>query len=284
MKTILLLFALCFSMTVGFAQLPTTVVEAEGVAETGTVRERAIQRAVRDAQMRAIEQVCGVRLVGVDVGGDFQLKQSAQVAYAQGVVLKWERMGEPKFENRLVRVPVRAWVVPLSSIRTPNDWREVWQTIGHPSLSLSVQYEGEATHKSLVVREARDHLKTALQAMGVELGAAGASPGWILQARVRVKPISEMGNPNAPYGIDNVAGWKAELTLNLMEPSVQQGKKIVPGKTHPLGTVSEIAASFSSDEEAIRQAVQHAIEPKHGVGWRLMLSEIWIQKLLTETE
>lgn len=277
-----LLLAFCLSAGACFAQLPTVMVETEGVAETGTVREKAIQQAIRDAQMRAIEQVCGVRLVGVDVGRDLQLKQSGRVAYAQGIVLKWERAGDPKFENRLVRVPVRAWVVPFSSIRSESDWREVWQTIGHPPLSLKVVYEGAAEYENLTARETRGQLKAALQGMGVEIGAA--SSGWTLDVQVRVKPVSALGNPNAPYGIDNVASWKAELTLGLREPPVRQGEKTVPGRVHPIGTVHQNAASFNSDEEAIRLAVQRAIDPKRSSGWRIALSEVWIQKLLAETE
>lgn len=276
------LFAFCLLTGACFAQLPTVMVETEGVAEIGTVREKAIQQAIRDAQMRAIEQVCGVRLVGVDVGRDLQLKQSGRLAYAQGIVLKWERAGEPKFENRLVRVPVRAWVVPFSSIRSESDWREVWQTIGHPPLSLKVTYEGATEHETVTVREAREQLKAALQGMGVELGTAQS--GWRLEVLVRVKPLSAMGNSNAPYGIDNVASWKTELTFSLKEPPAQQGKKMVPGKVHSLKTVYQNAVSFDSDEEAIRLAVRRAIDPSQGSGWRMALSEVWIQKLLAETE
>ena len=77
------------------------VVEAEGVAEWKPPYEQAIREATRDALRQAVEQACGVRLARLEVGRDGVLEQSAQLAVAQGIALRWQRLGEPR-RDRLI--------------------------------------------------------------------------------------------------------------------------------------------------------------------------------------
>jgi hypothetical protein len=120
----LLALMLLFTI-VGFAAAEEPlVVEAEGVAEWKPPYEQATREAVRDALRQAIEQACGVRLARLEVGRDGALEQSAQLAFAQGIALRWQMLGEPRRQNGCVYVRVRAEVVPLESLQTPADWRE----------------------------------------------------------------------------------------------------------------------------------------------------------------
>jgi hypothetical protein len=136
----------------------------------------------------------------LEIGRDGALEQSAQLAFAQGIALRWQMLGEPRRQNGCVYVRVRAEVVPLESLQTPADWREVWQTVGHPPLRLTLRYTGELALEG----HARQSLHAALRHLLSEMGVRPSDPTgknhWQLIAELELEPITRWGDANAPYG------------------------------------------------------------------------------------
>jgi hypothetical protein len=119
------------------------VVEAEGVAAWRKPYERAQQEAIHNALMQAIEQACGVRLARLELGRNGSLTTQRKSPSRRASCCAGSGWEPLVVANGCLYVKVRAEVVPISQLNTPDDWREVWQTIGHPPLGMTVRSTGE---------------------------------------------------------------------------------------------------------------------------------------------
>jgi hypothetical protein len=253
-------------------RLNPITVEAEGVAPWQGAREIAIREATRNALQQAIESACGVRLARFEVGRDGVLQREAQLAFAQGIVLRWQRLGEPRIANGCLYMRVRAEVVPVDQLQIAADWREVWQTVGHPPLTLNLRYLGEPA----VEPHARSALKTALlealREMGVRLSTQADANCWQLIAEIQADPIKRWGDADAPYGLGHLfASWHARLTLQVAPPKSRSTVLLIQREAK--------AISYTSDREAVARAVRKAVmEPD--THWRITLATLWIDQIL----
>jgi hypothetical protein len=252
------------------------VVEAEGVAEWKPPYEQATREAVRDALRQAIEQACGVRLARLEVGRDGALEQSAQLAFAQGIALRWQVLGEPRRQNGCVYVRVRAEVVPLESLQTPADWREVWQTVGHPPLRLTLRYTGELALEG----HARQSLHAALRQLLSEMGVRPSDPTgknhWQLIAELELEPITRWGDANAPYALgDQFASWQARVQLLALAPNSREPVLLMQRTAK--------AVSLISDADAARRAIYAALT-QPDAHWRTTLATLWVEQILSRPE
>jgi hypothetical protein len=252
------------------------VVEAEGVAEWKPPYEQAIREATRDALRQAVEQACGVRLARLEVGRDGVLEQSAQLAFAQGIALRWQMLGEPRRQNGCVYVRVRAEVVPLDRLQTPADWREVWQAVGHPPVRLVVRYTGEIA----LERTARQSLQAALRQSLGEMGVRPSDPTdknhWELIAELELEPITRWGDASAPYGLgDQFASWQARVQL----------LALAPGSREPVLLTQRTAKGVSlvSDADAAQRAIRAALT-QPDAHWRTTLAMLWVEQILSRPE
>lgn len=286
---------LLYLLVVSFQpRLPSTLVEVEGRAERRADRLASVREAIRDAQQRAVEQVVGIRIAGLEIGRDYRLQQSAYLTFTRGLVLRWEPVGDPieDPEKNLVRVRIRAWVVEPGELRNSKDWRELWQTIGHPPIRLVLEYEGAPQHKRVVLREGESLFRHGLQEIGVypssPILTADQSP-WVLKAQLRVRSVSPKGNKQAPYGIGElVASWNVQLTLQLLQEvhtvkGKQETQKEKKRVICPLGQWQATAASLTHDEEAVVAALKRVWQQSLEHEWRITLSQIWIDSLLRGT-
>jgi hypothetical protein len=272
----LLALMLLFTI-VGFAAVEEPlVVEAEGVAEWKPPYEQAIREATRDALRQAVEQACGVRLARLEVGRDGVLEQSAQLAFAQGIALRWQVLGEPRRQNGCVYVRVRAEVVPLESLQTPADWREVWQTVGHPPLRLTLRYTGELALEG----HARQSLHAALRQLLSEMGVRPSDPTgknhWQLIAELELEPITRWGDANAPYALgDQFASWQARVQLLALAPNSREPVLLMQRTAK--------AVSLISDADAARRAIYAALT-QPDAHWRTTLAALWVEQILSRPE
>jgi hypothetical protein len=272
----LLALMLLFTI-VGFAAVEEPlVVEAEGVAEWKPPYEQATRAAVRDALRQAIEQACGVRLARLEIGRDGALEQSAQLAFAQGVALRWQMLGEPRRQNGCVYVRVRAEVVPLESLQTPADWREVWQTVGHPPLRLTLRYTGELALEG----HARQSLHAALRQLLSEMGVRPSDPTgknhWQLISELELEPITRWGDANAPYALgDQFASWQARVQLLALAPNSREPVLLMQRTAK--------AVSLISDADAARRAIYAALT-QPDAHWRTTLATLWVEQILSRPE
>ncbi len=268
-------------------RLQPVAVEAEGVAEWRKPYEQAVREAIRDALLQAIESACGVRLARFEQGRDGVLQRSAQIAFVQGIVLRWQPLSEPRVADGCVRLRVRAEIVPVSQLQTADDWREVWQTVGHPPLNVQIRYAGEPAFEAVARRALQAMLTGELNAMGVrplqsqmlhgggvalDRAWAGRPGHWQLIADLSVEPLKRWGDTDAPYALgDLFASWKVRLRL----------QALAPGERTPtlLAQREASAISFTSDREAIHRAIRKAVtEPDSN--WRTNLATLWIDQLL----
>ncbi len=257
-------------------RLQPVVVEAEGVAEWRKPYEQAVREATRNALLQAIESACGVRLARFEQGRDGALQHSAQIAFVQGIALRWQPLGEPRVADGCVRLRVRAEIVPVSQLQTADDWREVWQTVGHPPLTVQIRYAGEPAFETVARRALQATLTGELNAMGVRplqsQRDASASKHWQLIAELSVEPLKRWGDTDAPYALgDLFASWKVRIRL----------QALAPGERTPalLAQREASAVSFSSDREAIHRAIRKAVtEPDSN--WRITLANLWVDHLL----
>jgi hypothetical protein len=261
------------AFTQAVARLQPLIVEAEGVAAWRKPYDRAQQEATRNALMQAIEQACGVRLARLELGRNGSLTHSAQIAFAQGIVLRWQRSGAARVANGCLYVRVRAEVVPINQLNTPDDWREVWQTIGHPPLSLTVRSTGEAGLQSSAQHTLQTALLDALHEMGIHPRTQTDARCWQLIAELQVQPCKRWGDADAPYGLgDLFASWQAQLTLKIIPPT---GEKIA----RLLCQREAIAVSLTGDQEAVQRAIRKVVmEPD--ADWRLALSTLWLHQMM----
>jgi len=308
------LFAIAFLIATAFSQggsrLETIVVEAEGVAELRSPREQAIRGATRSALQQAVESACGVRLARFEVGRDGELRREAQLAFAQGIVLRWQRLGEPRIADGCVFVRVQAEVAPLDQLQTPADWREVWQTVGHPPLALHIRYLGEPAMETHTRSALKAALLESLREMGVRLSPHVNADGWQLIAEIQVEPLKRWGDPDAPYGLgDLFASWQARLLLQVAPPSKTRldGRNTIAsnggrgsrqaeiggrGSAEPItdgrSAVAPLvlllrrdakAVSLTSDQEAVQRAVRKAALEPHA-DWRITLATLWLDQIL----
>jgi hypothetical protein len=270
---ILMIKSLCLlsAFAQAVARLEPVVVESEGVAVWRKPYERAQHEAIHDALMQAIEQACGVRLARFELGRDGLLEQSAQIAFAQGVVLRWQKVGNARLVDGCLHVRVRAEVVPLRQLITPNDWREVWQTIGHPPLGMTVRVESEPGLQPLAQHTLQTVLLDALHEMGVHPQMRPGAPRWQLIAELRVQPCKRWGDADAPYGLgDLFASWQAQWTLKVVPPA---------GETQLLCQREAVAVSLTSDKAAVQRAIRKVVmEPD--ADWRITLATLWLHHLM----
>ena len=262
---------------VGFALArEPLIVEAEGVAEWKPPYERATREAIRDALRQAIEQACGVRLARLEIGRDGMLERSAQLAFAQGVALRWQVLGEPRRQNGCVYVRVRAEVMPLERLQTPADWREVWQTVGHPPVRLVVRYTGEIALEGRARQSLQAALRQSLGEMGVR-PTEQADPGaWQLIAELELEPITRWGDASAPYGLgDQFASWQARLQLLALAPNSR--------KPVLLAQRTAKATSLVSDADAAQRAITAALT-QPDAHWRTTLATLWVEQILNRPD
>ena len=252
------------------------VVEAEGVAEWKPPYEQAIREATRDALRQAVEQACGVRLARLEVGRDGVLEQSAQLAFAQGIALRWQMLGEPRRQNGCVYVRVRAEVMPLERLQTPADWREVWQTVGHPPVRLVVRYTGEIALEGRARQSLQAALRQSLGEMGVR-PTEQADPGaWQLIAELELEPITRWGDASAPYGLgDQFASWQARLQLLAHAPNSR--KPVLLTQRTAKGV------SLVSDADAAQRAIR-AVLTQPDAHWRTTLATLWVEQILNRPD
>lgn len=267
--------------------LPTISVEVEGVAALTQPRERALREAERHALIQAVETACGVQIAGLEVGRDGELHQVARMAFAQGIVVRWQRVGEPRLANDCVYVRIRAEVVPLAQLRTPDDWSAIWRALGHPPLTLHYQHLGEP----MLETPTRDVLQTllnrALQPIGVHLSPASNPRAWRLVAEVRLQPLKRWGDPDAPYNTgDLFASWRVQMQLRLKPPA---GVSLLPLHSpdtphEPLLLAGEAQAiSHLSDMDAIQRALRQILTHDGSHQWQQRLSRWWANALLYGT-
>ncbi|MDW8051739.1 MAG: hypothetical protein RMJ83_04565 [Armatimonadota bacterium] len=271
----------------GQPTLQTITVEAEGVAAARAPREQAIREAERDALLQAVETACGVQLAGLEIGRDWALQQSARMAFAQGVVLRWTRLDTPREANGCIYVRVRAEVAPLAQLRTPEDWSAVWRTLGHPPLTLHWQGTDELALDTPTREALHRLLSDALRPMGVQLSRASVPNAWKLIAEVRLLPLKRWNDPNAPYGTgDLFASWRVHLSLRLKPPA---GVRLAPLNSED--APSEVlllqgeaqAVSYLSDIDAIQRALRQILERSATCEWQQTLSRLWVNALLYGT-
>jgi hypothetical protein len=272
----LLALMLLFTI-VGFAAVEEPlVVEAEGVAEWKPPYEQATRAAVRDALRQAIEQACGVRLARLEVGRDGALEQSAQLAFAQGIALRWQVLGEPRRQNGCVYVRVRAEVVPLESLQTPADWREVWQTVGHPPVRLVVRYTGEIALERTARHSLQATLRQSLSEMGVRLSDTNDKNHWQLIAELELEPITRWGDASAPYGLgDQFASWQARVQLLALAPNRREPVLLTQRTAKGVSLVSDADAAQRAIRAALTQPDAH---------WRTTLAMLWVEQILSRPE
>ncbi|MDW8106075.1 MAG: hypothetical protein RMK45_01205 [Armatimonadota bacterium] len=268
----------------GQPTLHTITVEAEGVAAARAPREQAVREAERNALLQAVETACGVQLAGLEIGRDWTLQQSARMAFAQGIVLRWTRLGTPREANGCVYVRVRAEVAPLAQFRTPDDWSAVWRTLGHPPLMLHWQGTNERALDTPAREALHELLSNALRSMGVQLSRASVPNAWKLIAEVRLLPLKRWDDPNAPYGTgDLFASWRVHLSVRLKPPA---GVRLAPLSaedipSEPLLLQGEAqAVSYLSDADAVQRALRQILERNATSEWQQTLSRLWVNALL----
>jgi hypothetical protein len=272
----LLALMLLFTI-VGFAAVEEPlVVEAEGVAEWKPPYEQAIREATRDALRQAVEQACGVRLARLEVGRDGVLEQSAQLAFAQGIALRWQMLGEPRRQNGCVYVRVRAEVVPLDRLQTPADWREVWQAVGHPPVRLVVRYTGEIALERTARHSLQATLRQSLGEMGVRLSDTNDKNHWQLIAELELEPITRWGDASAPYGLgDQFASWQARVQLLALAPNRREPVLLTQRTAKGVSLVSDADAAQRAIRAALTQPDAH---------WRTTLATLWVEQILSRPE
>jgi hypothetical protein len=272
----LLALMLLFTI-VGFAAAEEPlVVEAEGVAEWKPPYEQAIREATRDALRQAVEQACGVRLARLEVGRDGVLEQSAQLAFAQGIALRWQMLGEPRRQNGCVYVRVRAEVVPLDRLQTPADWREVWQAVGHPPVRLVVRYTGEIALERTARHSLQATLRQSLGEMGVRLSDTNDKNHWQLIAELELEPITRWGDASAPYGLgDQFASWQARVQLLALAPNRREPVLLTQRTAKGVSLVSDADAAQRAIRAALTQPDAH---------WRTTLATLWVEQILSRPE
>jgi hypothetical protein len=252
------------------------VVEAEGVAEWKPPYERATREAIRDALRQAIEQACGVRLARLEIGRDGMLERSAQLAFAQGVALRWQVLGEPRRQNGCVYVRVRAEVMPLERLQTPADWREVWQTVGHPPVRLVVRYTGEIALEGRARQSLQAALRQSLGEMGVRLSDTNDKNHWQLIAELELEPITRWGDASAPYGLgDQFASWQARVQLLALAPNRREPVLLTQRTAKGVSLVSDADAAQRAITAALTQPDAH---------WRTTLAALWVEQILSRPE
>jgi hypothetical protein len=270
----LIISSLCFlSAFAQVAGLEPVVVEAEGVAAWRKPYERAQQEAIHNALMQAIEQACGVQLARFELGRNGSLEHTAQVAFAQGIVLRWQRLGATRLANGCLYVKVRAEVVPLSQLNSPNDWREVWQTIGHPPLGITVRVEGEPGLQPLAQHALQTVLLDALHEMGIHPRTQADARCWQLVATLQMQPRKRWGDADAPYGLGNLfASWQAQLTLQIIPPTADKTARLLCQR-------ESIGVSLTSDGDAVQRAIRKVVMEPHA-DWRITLATLWLHHLM----
>ena len=262
--------------TAGNDKPAPVAVEAEGVAEWKKPYEQATRQAIRDALQQAIEQACGVRLARMEIGRDGMLEQSAQLAFEQGVVLNWQMLCAPRQQNGCVYVRVRAEVMPLSALQTPADWREVWQTVGHPPLRWTLRYTGELEMEPSARQTIQSLARQLLAEMGVRLSTQPDKSQWQLIAELEVSPITRWGDANAPYALgDQFASWQARLQLMALAPDRKEPVLLAQRTAR--------AVSLVSDTDAVHRAIRHALT-QPDANWRITLATLWVEHLLSRPE
>ncbi|MEN3000320.1 MAG: hypothetical protein ABDI19_00565 [Armatimonadota bacterium] len=275
------LWMIAFLVGCAFAQdetrLATIAVEAEGAALWRKPHEQAVREATRNALQQAIESACGVRLARLEVGRDGALQREAQLAFAQGVVLRWQSLRAPRVANGCVYVRVRAEVVPLAHLQTPADWREVWQTVGHPPLRLALHYQGDSQVESDARSALHAALLDALKEMGVQFTQRESRENWRLIAKIQAEPIKRWGDTDAPYGLgDLFASWRVRLLLQVVPPTANADPIVLLQREAK-------AVSCVSDRDAVRHAIGKALQESHA-DWRITLANLWIQQILNPFE
>ena len=271
----LIVSSLCLlpAFTQTAARLEPVVVEVEGVAAWRKPYERAQHEAIHNALMQAIEQACGVRLARFELGRNGSLEHTAQVAFAQGVVLRWQRLGATRLANGCLYVKVRAEVVPLSQLNNPNDWREVWQTIGHPPLGITVRFAGATEVQSLAQHALQTALLDALHEMGIHPRTQADAHCWQLVAALQMQPRKRWGDADAPYGLgDLFASWHAQLTLQIIPPTADKTARLLCQR-------ESIGVSLTSDGDAVQRAIRKVVMEPHA-DWRITLATLWLHHLM----
>ncbi len=271
----LIVSSLCLlpAFTQTAARLEPVVVEAEGVAAWHKPYERAQQEATHNALMQAIEQACGVQLARFELGRNGSLEHTAQVAFAQGIVLRWQQLGATRLANGCLYVKVRAEVVPLSQLNSPNDWREVWQTIGHPPLGITVRFAGAPEVQSLAQHALQTALLDALHEMGIHPRTQADAHCWQLVAALQMQPRKRWGDVDAPYGLGNLfASWQAQLTLQIIPPTADKTARLLCQR-------ESIGVSLTSDGDAVQRAIRKVVMEPHA-DWRITLATLWLHHLM----
>ncbi len=271
----LIVSSLCLlpAFTQTAARLEPVVVEAEGVAAWHKPYERAQQEAKRNALMQAIEQACGVQLARFELGRNGALAHSAHIAFAQGIVLRWQQLGATRLANGCLYVKVRAEVVPLSQLNSPNDWREVWQTIGHPPLGITVRFAGAPEVQSLAQHALQTALLDALHEMGIHPRMQADAHCWQLVAALQMQPRKRWGDVDAPYGLGNLfASWQAQLTLQIIPPTADKTARLLCQR-------ESIGVSLTSDGDAVQRAIRKVVMEPHA-DWRITLATLWLHHLM----
>jgi len=171
---------------------------------------------------------------------------------------------------------VRAEVVPLDRLQTPADWREVWQTVGHPPLRLTLRYTGELA----LEKHARQSLHAVLRQLLGEIGVRPSDPTdknhWQLIAELELEPITRWGDASAPYGLgDQFASWQARVQL----------LALAPGSREPVLLMQRTAKAVSliSDADAARRAI-HAALTQPDAHWRTTLATLWVEQILSRPD
>ncbi len=271
----LIISSLCLlsAFTQSLARLQPLEVEAEGVAAWRKPYERSQQEATRNALMQAIEQACGVQLARFEMGRNGALEQSAQIAFVQGIVLRWQQSGASRIANGCLYVRVRAEVVPINQLNTQDDWREMWQTVGHPPLGIIVRFAGAPEVQSLAQRTLQTVLLDALHEMGLHPKTQTDARCWQLVAELQVQPCKRWGDADAPYGLGHLfASWQAQLTLKIIPPTGEKTARLLCQR-------DAIAISLTGDGEAVQRAVRKVVmEPD--ADWRITLSTLWLHHLM----
>ncbi|GBC93265.1 hypothetical protein HRbin15_01755 [bacterium HR15] len=280
MRGLPLAFLAAIAFAQGGARLEPIVVESEGVAEWRKPYPQAIREATRSALQQAIESGCGVRLARFEVGQEGELRHEAQLAFAQGVILRWQPLGAPRVVDGCVYVRVKAEVVSLTQLQTAADWREVWQTVGHPPLTLTIRYFGEPALETPVRNALKAALLESLREMGVRLNSQPTAHSWQLLAEIQVEPVKRWADSDAPYALgDLFASWQAHLLLQVVPPSRTRPEG--SGTTTPSALLQREAkaVSFTGDSEAVQRAVRKVVLEPHA-DWRITLATLWINQIL----
>lgn len=168
-------------------------VDAEGWAALSGSRTQARERALADAQRRAVEKGAGVRVAAATVLEESVVRRQRLRSELDGYIERFE-VGEERVEDGMLKVGIRALVrpnVPGAARPAPPE--------GSPALGFEAQ------------GPAADGLRRSFLAAGFSVGSP-AKAGYVVRGRADVRPVRDRR-------LAGLHSARARVVVEVVEPA-----------------------------------------------------------------